>query len=154
MQGRVATTCSFGSVAGAVSDQDLVRCVVCGLRFCHFRFHFFFFHSFLPLLRETWALTHPPKSTPLLSLTPLLLLCPRQTPCAQHPPLLRCSTRPSARTLTEAHTGRRSSLLECRAARAEGSSLGHGIQRRTGGRAGGQRRADCPCATARPPASH
>ena len=43
---------------------------------------------------------------------PLLLLCPRQTPCAQHQPLLRCSTRPSPRTLTEAHTSRRG-LQEC-----------------------------------------
>ncbi len=33
-----------------------------------------------------------------------MLLCPRQTPCAQYPPLLRCSTRPAPRTLTEAHT--------------------------------------------------
>jgi hypothetical protein len=46
------------------------------------------------------------KITPLPSLAPLLLLCPRQTPCAQHPPLLRCSTRPAPRTLTEAHTSR------------------------------------------------
>ena len=37
----------------------------------------------------------------------LLLLCTRQTPCAQPPPLLRCSTRPAPRTLTEAHTTRR-----------------------------------------------
>ena len=34
----------------------------------------------------------------------LLLLCPRQTPCAQPPPLLRCSTRPAPRTLTKAYT--------------------------------------------------
>ena len=44
-------------------------------------------------------------------LTPVLLLCPRQTPCAQHPPLLRCSTRPASRTLTEAHTSMRSSVF-------------------------------------------
>ncbi len=52
-----------------------------------------------------------PTSVPLAdSPTPgasLLLLCPRQTPCAQPPPLLRCSTRPAPRTLTEAHTSRR-----------------------------------------------
>jgi hypothetical protein len=29
MEGRAATACSCGSVAGSVRDQDLVRCVVC-----------------------------------------------------------------------------------------------------------------------------
>jgi hypothetical protein len=33
MQGKAATACSFGSVAGAVGDQDLLRCAVCGPRF-------------------------------------------------------------------------------------------------------------------------
>ncbi len=74
-------------------------------------------------LGDTWRRLRL-KSPPLLSLTPLLLPCPRQTPCAQHPPLLRCSTRPAPRTLTEARTSKRSSRLGCRAARAEGSSLG------------------------------
>jgi hypothetical protein len=37
----------------------------------------------------------------------LLLLCPRTPPCAWPPPLLRCSTRPAPRSLTEAHTSRR-----------------------------------------------
>jgi hypothetical protein len=40
----------------------------------------------------------PTKPAPLLSLTTsLVLLCSRQTPCAQHPPLLRGSTRPAPR---------------------------------------------------------
>ncbi len=89
---------------------------------------FSFFLSFLGNLRlalsRPLAQTPSPKSPPLLSFTLLLVPCPRQTPCAQHPPLLRGSTRPAPRTLTEARTSRRRSLLECRAARAEGSSLG------------------------------
>jgi hypothetical protein len=58
------------------------------------------------LFGDMWCKTRP-KSPTLLSLTPLLLLCPRQTPCAQHPLLLRCSTRPAPRTLTEGNTSRR-----------------------------------------------
>ena len=46
-----------------------------------------------------------------ISVTPLSLLCPRQTPCDQHPPLLRCSTRLVPRTLSEAHTSTRSSVF-------------------------------------------
>jgi hypothetical protein len=37
----------------------------------------------------------------------LFLLCPLQTPCAQPPPLVRCSPRPAPKTLTEAHSSRR-----------------------------------------------
>ena len=73
---------------------------------------FSFFISFFQgcvvglVLLSVWDILSqtPPTSAPPLSLTPLLLLCPRQTPCAQHPPLLRGSTRPAPRTLTEAHT--------------------------------------------------
>jgi hypothetical protein len=67
----------------------------------HFAIPLFFFFGFFRPPADT-----PPESAPLLSLTPLLLLCPHQTPCAQHPPLLRCSTRPAPRTLTGAHTSR------------------------------------------------
>jgi hypothetical protein len=92
----------------------------------HFRFHFFLFSFLFSLLHprlgvlfrplaafesetpgaNTWR-RHLRKSPTLLSHTPRLLLCPRQTPCAQHPSLLRGSTRPVPRTLTEAHTSRR-----------------------------------------------
>jgi hypothetical protein len=48
---------------------------------------FSFFLSFLGLSRlpckAHLGQTPPPKSPPPLPLTPLLLLCPRQTPCAQ-----------------------------------------------------------------------
>jgi hypothetical protein len=88
-------------------------------------FFFPFFLGSLPFPRPL-AQTPPPKTPPPLSLTPLLLLCPWQTPCAQHPPLLRCSTRPAPRTLTEAHTSRRRvaserHTSECRASRRAAS---------------------------------
>ncbi len=125
MQGRAATVCLFGSVAGAESDQHLLRCVVCG-HLLIFDSTFFFFLFFFPFsihalgfclgllqplnprhLAQTPGADTSAKSPTLLSHTPRLLLCPRQTPCAQHPSLLRGSTRPVPRTLTEAHTSRR-----------------------------------------------
>ena len=77
------------------------------------------------------------KSPTLLSLISLFLLCPRQTPYAQRPPLLRCSTRPAPRTLTKARTSRRSSDA--------GSSTHTQVGNAPvfdGGKAGGHRRAD------------
>ncbi len=61
-------------------------------------FRFFFvllslFHYLAPLSIPV-ALSHPPGAS-------LLLLCLRQTPCAQPPQLVRCSTRPAPRTLTD-----------------------------------------------------
>jgi hypothetical protein len=88
------------------------------------------------------------------------------------PSILRCSTRPAPRTLTEAHTSRRRSVFRgtpetenVEATRQGEAVSGRGCRRRGGGKArghrpavggngGGHRRADCQCATARPPASH
>jgi len=50
MQGKAATACSFRSVAGAESDQDLLLCAVCGPRYSILRFQFFFFRFFLMLV--------------------------------------------------------------------------------------------------------
>jgi hypothetical protein len=76
MQGRAATACSFGSVAGAVSDQYLLRCVVCGPRYSFFDDIFFFFHFFFghPAERRHLSQTKPTKSPTLLSLTPVAAL--------------------------------------------------------------------------------
>ena len=52
----------------------------------------------------------------------LLLCCPRQTPCVHTPPLLRCSTRPAPRTLTETHTSRRSQLSESHLRMSDGKA--------------------------------
>jgi hypothetical protein len=70
-----------------------------------------------------------PSQTPGAS---LLLLCPRKTSCAQPPPLLRCSTRPAPRTLTEAHTSRRRQPSEAHLRMSGGKAYGKQAARYTG----------------------
>ncbi len=94
------------------------------------------------------------------------------------PPLLRCSTRPAPKTLSESHTSRRSSVFRDKPENVgrqsqQQAAQGHRSRRRTdaaagdlpltqggdaplvdGGKGGGHRRADSRCFAARPPASH
>jgi hypothetical protein len=74
------------------------------VRFTKIRFQLFKWNLEICILRFSTPCHNNTGSA--LSITPLLLLCPRQTLCAQHPPLLCCSTRPAPGTLTEAHTSR------------------------------------------------
>jgi hypothetical protein len=103
---------------------------------------FFFFHlvSSLPskILHCLRCITLAATQTPGAS---LLLLCPRQTPCAQDPPLLRCSTHLAPRTLTEAHNVFRGTRENVGRQGQREAASGHGSQRRAGGKAGGHRSA-------------
>jgi hypothetical protein len=79
-----------------------------------FRFHFFFFRLrrlFGRLRHLRCSSRHLNAALCQITPAPLSHSSVAALPSAQHPPLLRCSTRPSPRTLTKAHTSRRSNLV-------------------------------------------